>query len=127
MSCYKTRRKATRRSKQREFFVYEDSVEPGSVGRCTSAAQPISNDLDPPKENFEERGELEVEAVTEQLSRDLSYAIQRHHRTLSTTSATSLFSADGSLHLPQQATSSVPGGGPRGVLGRISQRTTEMS
>lgn len=127
MSCYKSRRKATRRSKQREFFVYEDSVEPGIVGRCTSAAQPISNDLDPPKENFEERGELEVEAVTEQLSRDLSYAIQRHHRTLSTQSDTSLNSANENLPLPQRANQLLPGGGSRGVLGGTSQRITEVS
>lgn len=127
MSCYKSRRKATRRSKQREFFVYEDSVEPGSVGGCTSAAQPISNDLDPPKENFEERGELEVEAVTEQLSRNLSSAIQRHHRTLSTQSDTSLNSGNENLPLPQRATQLLPGGGSRRVLGGTSQRITEVS
>jgi len=103
VSDYAHRRIATRRSKQRVFDLYEDSAEPGSGGRRVSTAQPVSNDLDPPKENFQERGEPEVEAVTEQLFRDLSNATQRHHSTLSMSSSTSLVSADGNIHLPQQA------------------------
>lgn len=112
MSDYANRSIVTRRSKQRVFDLYEDSAEPGSGGRRASTAQPVSNDLDPPKENFQERGEPEVEAVTEQLFRDLGNATQRHHSTLSMSSSTSLVSADGNFHLPQQVdlvTHSLPG------------------
>lgn len=95
----------SRRSKQKgiDFKVYEDGTEARSYRPSTSSALPFSHDTDPPKENFEERGDLQRDTVAEQLFQDLSNATQRQHSTLASRSGTTAVPANETPERPPPA------------------------